>query len=100
MVFNGNSSSPQWKEESEVLVETARGYQLVVWNDDVNTFDWVIKALIEICGHSEEQAEQCALIIHTQGKYGVKHGEYDTLKPLCEGLLDRGLSATIEEVVV
>jgi ATP-dependent Clp protease adaptor protein ClpS len=69
---------------------------LIVWNDDVNTFDWVIQALIEICGHSDEQAEQCALIIDSKGKYAVKEGGYDTLKPMCDAITDRGINATVE----
>ncbi len=85
------------KEELDTLVEeqdTPR-YELIVWNDDVNTFDWVIKCLIEICDHTQEQAEQCALFIHFKGKYGVKEGGLSELRPQCEALLDRGLSATI-----
>jgi ATP-dependent Clp protease adaptor protein ClpS len=74
-------------------------YSLVVWNDEVNSFDWVIKSLVEVCGHSEEQAEQCAIIIHHNGKYAVKSGSYRELSPMCEALLDRGISATLEETV-
>ncbi|MBW7839600.1 MAG: ATP-dependent Clp protease adaptor ClpS [Chitinophagaceae bacterium] len=80
---------------TELLVES---YQLIVWNDEVNTFDWVIQALVEICGHTQEQAEQCALIIHTQGKYAVKNGDFDTLKPMCDQITDRGIGATIERM--
>jgi ATP-dependent Clp protease adaptor protein ClpS len=85
-------------EEIDVDVLTAydKPYQIIVWNDEVNTFDWVIKTLIEVCGHTEEQAEQCALLIHTQGKYGVKNGSYDQLKPKCDAITDRGIGATIE----
>ena len=70
--------------------------QLVVHNDDVNTFDWVIQALVEICQHTEEQAEQCSLIIHFKGKAIVKEGEFSKLHPLKNGLSDRGINATIE----
>ena len=89
------------KEKEEMLVETAEQFPftLIVWNDDVNTFEWVITSLMEVCGHTEEQAEQCALIIHYNGKYAVKEGEYSDLKPMCEALLDRGISATIVETV-
>lgn len=83
-------------EEIEVLTDTTKPYKLIVWNDEVNTFDWVIETLITVCGHSSEQAEQCALLIHTQGKYAVKNGEYEELKPLCEAITDRGIGATIE----
>lgn len=74
-------------------------FSLIVWNDEVNTFEWVISSLIEVCGHTNEQAEQCAMIIHYNGKYAVKQGEFIKLRPLCDALLDRGLSATIEEAV-
>ena len=77
----------------EVLTNPAR--KLIVYNDEVNTFEWVIQSLVEICEHTPEQAEQCAWIIHTKGKYAVKSGSFDELRPRCEALLDRGLSATI-----
>ncbi|HTL08010.1 MAG TPA: ATP-dependent Clp protease adaptor ClpS [Chitinophagaceae bacterium] len=87
--------------EEELLLDTSleKSYQLIVWNDEVNTFEWVIETLVDICGHSAEQAEQCALIIHSQGKYAVKYGSYDTLKPLCDAITDRGISATVEVTV-
>jgi len=69
---------------------------LIVWNDQVNTFDWVIETLMDICGHSEEQAEQCAMIIHAKGKYAVKEGSYETLRPMCEAITERGIGATVE----
>ncbi|MGX5817562.1 ATP-dependent Clp protease adaptor ClpS [Chitinophaga lutea] len=89
------------QEMEDVLVDTAEQFpfSLIVWNDEVNTFDWVIQSLMEVCGHTEEQAEQCALIIHFNGKYAVKKGDYDDLKPMCEALLDRGISATLAETV-
>lgn len=89
------------QEKEDVLVETDEQFpfSLVVWNDEVNTFDWVIQSLIEVCGHTEEQAEQCALLIHYNGKYAVKKGEYDDLKPMREALQERGISATLEETV-
>jgi ATP-dependent Clp protease adaptor protein ClpS len=83
-------------EDLDVLTDTTNPYQLIVWNDEVNTFDWVIETLIAVCGHTTEQAEQCALLIHTQGKYAVKNGEYDELKPMCDAITDRGIGATIE----
>ena len=84
--------------EEEVVVDTSleKSCQLIVWNDEINTFEWVIETLVDICGHSAEQAEQCALIIHSQGKYAVKYGSYETLKPLCDAITDRGISATVE----
>lgn len=71
---------------------------LVVWNDEVNTFEWVIETLIEVCGHSAEQAEQCAMLIHTKGKYAVKNGTYDELKPMCNAITERSIGATIEVI--
>ena len=69
---------------------------LVVHNDNVNTFDWVIQSLIEICGHTEEQAEQSSLIIHFKGKAVVREDIYEKLHPMKNGLTDRGINATIE----
>lgn len=86
------------EEETEVLTGYEDPCSLIVWNDEVNTFDWVIQTLIEVCGHSNEQAEQCAMIIHTHGKYAVKRGAYDDLKPQCDAITDRGIGATIEVV--
>jgi ATP-dependent Clp protease adaptor protein ClpS len=79
-----------------VLTTLDEPYSLIVWNDEVNTFEWVIETLVEVCGHSTEQAEQCAYIIHFQGKYAVKQGSYDELKPQCDAITDRGIGATIE----
>ena len=69
---------------------------IVLYNDDVNTFDHVIECLIRYCKHSLNQAEQCATIVHYNGKCAVKNGSYDELKPICEALLENGLSAKIE----
>lgn len=95
-------NNPKTIELEEVIVEddSVEDYRLIVWNDEVNTFDWVIQTLIEVCGHTPEQAEQCALLIHNQGKYAVKEGLMETLKPMCEKILSRGISATIESVPV
>lgn len=82
--------------ETDTLTTTESPYSLIVWNDDVNTFDWVIETLIEICNHTQEQAEQCAMLIHFKGKYAVKQGEYETLKPMCDAITERGIGATIE----
>jgi ATP-dependent Clp protease adaptor protein ClpS len=83
-------------DAEDILTDTTDSFQIVVWNDDVNTFEWVIETLIEICGHSPEQAEQCAYIIHYQGKYAVKNGTYEDLRPMCDAILDRGINATLE----
>jgi ATP-dependent Clp protease adaptor protein ClpS len=89
----------KYQEETEVAVleamEPTEAHALIVWNDEVNTFDHVIEALIEICDHSPEQAEQCAMIIHFKGKYAVKNGSFEVLRPCCEALIDRGINATI-----
>ena len=70
--------------------------KLVVYNDDINTFDDVIEALVDVCDHSPEQAEQCSYIIHYKGKTSVREGVYEELRPMKAGLVDRGLSVVIE----
>ena len=88
----------KWKsqEDGELQVLNDEQHYLVVWNDDVNTFDWVIESLVDVCDHSPEQAEQCALLIHYKGKCGVKKGSFDFLRPKAEALIDRGIQATID----
>jgi len=73
--------------------------QLVVYNDDFNTFDWVIQCFMEVCNHSFEQAEQLSLIVHYKGKAIVKTGNFDKLKPMKDALVERGLSAVIDHMV-
>lgn len=90
----------RYEEIEEVLDKTEDPFHLIVWNDEVNTFDWVIETLMEVCNHSYEQAEQCAYIIHFKGKYAVKHGTFEKLKPMCDAITDRGIGATIEVVPV
>jgi ATP-dependent Clp protease adaptor protein ClpS len=86
-----------WKqEEFDIDVLDALLHNLIIWNDEVNTFDWVIESLVDVCSHTQEQAEQCALLIHYQGKYAVKKGNFDTLRPMCEALIDRGINSTID----
>lgn len=82
-------------EESDTLLLEVDERQLVVYNDDVNTFDNVIAWLAEICNHNPLQAEQCALIIHYNGKCSVKTGSWEELEPRASALLARGLSAEI-----
>lgn len=94
-----HNENPRHQSETAVLTDTEWPMQLIVWNDEVNTFEWVIETLIEVCNHSQEQAEQCAYIIHTKGKYTVKKGDYDILRPMCDDILDRGINATIEATV-
>ena len=88
--------NPLEASETELVVEATQGYHLIVWNDEVNTFEWVIETLIEVCGHEHEQAEQCAWLIHSRGKYAVKNGPYEILKPMCNAITDRGIRATID----
>jgi ATP-dependent Clp protease adaptor protein ClpS len=85
------------KVQEEVLVEQANGInnEIVLHNDDVNTFDHVIETLIRVCKHDALQAEQCALLVHYKGKCTVKTGTLEELKPQCSALLDAGLSAEI-----
>lgn len=80
----------------EELVDNIPGVRLIVHNDDVNTFEWVIQSLVDICKHTHEQAEQCAYIIHYKGKYAVQEGRRHQLSPMREQLVDRGINATIE----
>lgn len=86
--------------EEEVLVLTKEqeeeSRKIVLYNDEVNTFDWVIDSLIEVCRHEPVQAEQCTLIVHFKGKCDVKEGDWETLEPMCTALLDRGLTAEIQ----
>ena len=85
------------KLQEDVLLaeETVKQSEIVLFNDEVNTFDHVIETLIAVCEHTPEQAEQCSLIVHHNGKCTVKTGAYDDLKPRCSKLLQAGLSAEI-----
>ena len=69
---------------------------LILYNDDVNTFEFVIDTLVEVCNHEPEQAEQCALITHYKGKCNVKTGDYHEVKPMCDEMTNRGLTVSIE----
>ncbi|MBO9619048.1 MAG: ATP-dependent Clp protease adaptor ClpS [Niabella sp.] len=99
MLFSLDHPFAKPASDTAVLTAEAPSWQLVVWNDEVNTFDWVIETLIEVCGHTYEQAEQCSLFIHYKGKYAVKEGMYEELEPMCNAILDRGIAATLEELV-
>jgi ATP-dependent Clp protease adaptor protein ClpS len=91
------SVNPFEQEELALMeeVQTSEMLDLVVFNDDVNTFEHVINTLIKICGHSPEQAEQCTLLIHYKGKCAVKKGSFEELKPMRQGVCDHGISAEI-----
>ncbi|RYY59881.1 MAG: ATP-dependent Clp protease adaptor ClpS [Chitinophagaceae bacterium] len=84
------------EQDTDLLTLEDEGCSLVVWNDEVNTFEWVIETLMQVCGHSHEQAEQCSYFIHYKGKYAVKQGSYDDLKPMCDAITERGIAATVE----
>jgi len=90
------TTKEQIKEDTDVAEIKVNEHQIVLFNDDVNTFDHVVETLIRVCGHTLEQAEQCSLIVHYKGKCGVKSGSYSELKPMCTKLLQAGLSAEIE----
>lgn len=83
------------QEDYDVLEALIEERQIVVFNDDVNTFDFVIDSFIKVCNHEPIQAEQCAHLIHFTGKCAVKQGDWETLEPMCTALLDRGISAEI-----
>lgn len=89
--------STKEKTSEELLLEEAvlTQNEIVLYNDEVNTFDHVIETLIYACEHTSEQAEQCAMLVHYKGKCTVKTGLYDDLKPRCSMLLEAGLSAEI-----
>lgn len=91
-----NQTKEVVQDEVDVLLDDLSDNRLILWNDDVNTFDWVIESLIKVCDHHHEQAEQCAYIVHYNGKCDVKKGTFEKLRPMCEALIDRGINATIE----
>ena len=82
--------------ETICIEELVDSRDLIVFNDDVNTFDHVIESLIKVCKHEPEQAEQCTWIIHFKGKCQVKRGVYAELEPMCTALLERGITAEIQ----
>lgn len=82
-------------EDLLVEEETQKQNEIILYNDEVNTFDHVIETLIGVCDHTPEQAEQCSIIVHHNGKCTVKTGDYEDLKPRCSKLLSAGLSAEI-----
>lgn len=83
------------QEEIDVLEHEVNQHEIILFNDDVNTFDFVIDSLIDVCEHTLEQAEQCTILVHYKGKCSVQHGEYKELKSRCSKLLQLGLSAEI-----
>ena len=93
-----NSKPLTWQEEDIAVLEQPQEEEkrsLVVYNDEVNTFDHVIDTLIKVCRHTPEQAEQCTLIVHYKGKCAVKAGSFEELTPMRQAICDRGISAEI-----
>ncbi len=89
------STKEKIKEQFDTSVEEGYLNEIVLFNDEVNTFDHVIETLVDVCKHSYEQAEQCSLLVHYKGKCTVKTGVYEELEPQCSQLLKAGLSAEI-----
>lgn len=89
------SNQEKYLEELLVEEEVANNNEIVLFNDDVNTFDHVIDTLVDACDHTPLQAEQCAFLVHYKGKCTVKTGAYKDLEPRCSKLLEAGLSAEI-----
>ena len=89
------ATKEQIKEDTDVAEIRVNEHQIVLFNDDVNTFDFVINSLIDVCEHTMEQAEQCTTLVHYKGKCTVKTGEFKDLEPRCSKLLSLGLSAEL-----
>ncbi len=90
------STQEKHKLHDDSLTEEKKNRTLVLHNDDVHTFDYVIDALIDICEHDTLQAEQCTMIIHFKGKCNIKGGSFDQLKPMKEKFIKKKLNATID----
>jgi ATP-dependent Clp protease adaptor protein ClpS len=91
---DGNRESPFFDEQNDVLRQ--ENNFLILHNDDIHTFDYVIDCLIDVCEHNNVQAEQCTFLVHYKGKCEVRKGSVDYLKPMRQGLIDKGLNATID----
>lgn len=89
------STKEKIQEDLDVLEQETHQHEIILHNDDVNTFDFVIDSLIQVCDHTLEQAEQCTILVHYKGKCTVKSGEYKDLEPRCSKLLQLGLSAEL-----
>ena len=85
----------QTLEEQDVATMNDQGCHLILYNDDYHTFDYVIKALVDICRHTTDQAEQCAILVHCRGKCAVKNGSYEELLPMHTALLNKQLTTEI-----
>ena len=89
------SQKEQVRHKTEIKTQISKLNEIILFNDDVNTFDFVIEMLVDVCDHTPIQAGQCAIIVHFKGKCGVKTGTFDELEPRCTRLLEAGLSAEI-----
>jgi ATP-dependent Clp protease adaptor protein ClpS len=96
MKENQEILNPIQKDETAQNVLRSSNRHLVLYNDDVNSFDYVISCLVEVCEHDFIQAEQCAFITHFKGKCDIKKGDYKSLKPMKQNLVDKGLRVTID----
>tara|TARA_B100000497_G_scaffold85532_1_gene95254 strand:- start:179 stop:454 length:276 start_codon:yes stop_codon:yes gene_type:complete len=89
------ANKEQLQKDVQTIEDQAPINEIVLFNDDVNTFDHVIETLVDVCNHTFEQAEQCSILVHYKGKCTVKTGAYNNLEPRCSKLLQAGLSAEI-----
>ena len=96
MEIKNNEATPEISVDVLIKDELVEKKDLIVYNDDFNSFDHVIDALIKVCKHSVNQAEQCTWLVHYKGKCQVKRGEYSDLEPMCTSLLEKGITAEIE----
>lgn len=88
--------TPEEEALEEKEIQEAPEHELILYNDEFNSFDHVIDCLVRYCEHDELQAEQCSLIVHYKGKCAVKKGSFDDLRPKCEALLENELTAEID----
>ena len=89
------SEKEKIQEDFNILEKEVQQHEIILHNDEVNTFDFVIDSLVNVCEHTEEQAEQCTWLVHFKGKCTVKTGEFKDLEPRCSNLLSLGLSAEL-----
>lgn len=93
---NNTQIDVEVSEEVEAAIKELLNNKIILWNDEVNSFEHVIECLVEYCKHGPHQAEQCATIVHFNGKCDIKSGSYEELEPIATVLLENGLSVTIE----
>jgi len=91
------STKEEVLEKKKTSTKRTENHEIVLFNDDYNTFDHVIETLMYACDHTPEQAEQCSILVHYKGKCTVKTGPYNELKPRCSKLLEAGLNAEITD---